>query len=257
MATTPETIRYFMSDFDGTIGLIDKLPVGGVSIDNAYAQAIAAQTGLGTEAAEIFIADGGNNHRSALQIVAGLRPDLRGRELVGLSQAVQHDHLDVISGQLGMKTESGDLWPAFTDGFIELYRTITEEKRRRSIGTAIISAGYRDFIRDSFELHDLETPDVIVASEAIDGPYIKLPAEKRGKPFGLPLEMGKTLLDRIHPSNYAIRPVLYIGDSVDRDGGLATNTGSDFILLDPANSRPGWQQAGKWLQLDGYEKVAA
>lgn len=254
MANVPETIHYFTSDYDGTIAKTDEAPIGGVGVDEASAMAIEAQTELGSAAAEEFISAGGSRSRAPLEIIEGLRPDLTPDRLKRLTRAFIGDKLDILVAQQGMLTKDNVQWPAFTDGFVELWRSISEERRRR-IGTAVISSGHLDFIKGHFDMYQLELPDSIVSYESIGSFGLRLPDEKKLKPNPFPMELGTRSLDAIY-GDATVKKVIYAGDSQEKDGGLAENTNVDFVLINPTNAKPGWLQVGRWLDLDAYREAA-
>lgn len=249
MALERSTIPYVLSDYDGTIALTGETPVDGVDVNGAYYQAI--ETAINPEAAVAFQNNGGHRHRAPIEIVTALAEFTRSagpNYFNRLAETVTAIKVDILTEQIGKPNSDGSKWPRPTDGFLEFWTDLENERRRRSIGSGVISAGHTAFIHRWFEFFDLEQPDVFSTAEVTDNIAPDRAIKERVKPAPMPLVLARAVLNDIYGEGN--HPIYYVGDSVEKDGGLAAATGSDFTLIEPETSHHAWQTLASKLSLE-------
>lgn len=248
--TSRETYPLLAADYDGTIALTGEVPIDGTDVSGAYARAISDR--MGEETGQEFVERGGHLHRTPLEIVTDLRPDLRPETARRIALSVTADKLDILQSQIGRPLANGGRWPRPTEGFEELWqRAHAFRSDGGTIATAVISAGHTSFIKKWFEVFDLEDPDCIVSAEVVDNLALNVPLAETVKPAPLPMRIAEAaLVSKYEGSGY---PLVYAGDDLHKDGGLAANTDAHFILIEQATSAQKWQEAATILGLPARE----
>ncbi len=231
------------TDFDGTVCLTSEKDGSIQNVDNAYALAIGEH--LGQEASGLFIASGGHNHRTPLEIVQALRPTLNMEESIRLAALVSGSKLDILVGQIGTRMANGERWPTPTAGFSRAWTSASESGK---IATLVISAGHTPFINKWFGVFDLPPPGAMVTHEVTEGLGLQLPPTLQAKPSPLLMRVGLAALNNTCP-----RPLVYAGDDPIKDGAFAKNTGAEFVLVTTENARSAWRSAGELLSTEGAE----
>jgi hypothetical protein len=222
---TPETFnkaKLADHDFDGTTNDTGEEAPGIKTVNDGYKEGL--DVAFGPEAADVFEAQGGHNHRTPPQIVEDitvvLRLGLVPADILSKSKQVVDVKQGILFDQIGAPLPDGALWPRTTEGFREYWEAIyVAREHGRLVDTAILSSGHTPFIEKSFDVHGLPQPDMMITEEVIN--------EK-----GLSESMNSK--------------ILLVGDSSRADGGLATNVGVHFELLDPAAPVETWQKATEW-----------
>lgn len=144
---------------------------------------------------------------------------------------------------------NGESWPRPMPGFVEYAESLAEAKNEGCpINFAILSAGHASFIRKCLETSGLAQPDIMITDETIRGMNSTLAPEQLTKPSLMPLQqavlqwtaiIGSKKTVDIHGSGMAER-IKIIGDSEEKDGGLARNAGVPFIHVTPETSFEAW-----------------
>jgi hypothetical protein len=258
---TPETFnkaKLADHDFDGTTNDTGEEAPGIKTVNDGYKEGL--DVAFGPEAADVFEAQGGHNHRTPPQIVEDitvvLRLGLVPADILSKSKQVVDVKQGILFDQIGAPLPDGALWPRTTEGFREYWEAIyVAREHGRLVDTAILSSGHTPFIEKSFDVHGLPQPDMMITEEVINEfLFNSIPPEYRGKPAPLPLSISKIAWaakygKAIHEkglSESMNSKILLVGDSSRADGGLATNVGVHFELLDPAAPVETWQKATEW-----------
>jgi hypothetical protein len=258
---TPENFdnaKLAAHDFDGTTNDTGEIAPGIKNVNDGYRAGIDVV--FGPEAADVFQAQGGHNHRTPSQIVedltAALKLGLEPEDIISGTRQVVDVKIDMLYSQIGTPLPDGELWPRTTEGFRKYWEAIYAARESgRNIDTAIISSGHTPAIKRAFEVHGLAQPDMMVTEEVLDEFLLNsIPPEHRGKPAPLPLSIlkiawaaryGRAVHEEGLSQSMNSR-ILLVGDSSRADGGLAKSTGIHFELLDPAASAETWRRATNW-----------
>ncbi len=241
-------------DYDGTTNLTSEEAPGIATVNDAYTEAIDGV--LGTAAAQTFIGQGGHQHRTPAEIVLGVNPDMSTWEAAEASQDITRLKLDILIKQIGKELSNGEKWPRPTPGFVKMWEGLHADRQAGAvIDTAILSAGHTEFIAKSFEVHDLQQPDILVTDDIlVDFGLGYIPPDLRAKPTPLPLTVAKLLwLGRhglqAHQSDVIQdinQRIIFVGDDPVKDGGLAESAGVDFVLVEPDTSYCAWAMVRQW-----------
>lgn len=247
--------QFFTTDYDGTTHLTSELSPDGIGVDEAYKLALAEQ--LDPEAASRYVLQGGHNHRTPYEIVQAVLPDVDGDELDLLSARVTAAKLEILMSQIGKKLPDGTRWPRTTDGFILFWEQLNRLKARGlPIGTAIISAGHTVFERRTFEMLGLAPPDVFMTNDALRALCLNVPPDEQVKPHPRIMRLTQQILHTTLNLPTTTSPqgisTLHIGDDPVKDGGLAKNSDTNFILLDPEQAQVAWRSAARLLGLGKF-----
>jgi hypothetical protein len=246
------------SDFDGTQFLTFETGRGIVGVSEAYAVGLDAI--LGSHAADQFREDGGHNHRTPAEIVRDLMQDAVNEEVDRVALQLTELKIGILTDQVGKHLPDGAMWPRPTVGFLECWESIQRRKSddQNSVVTATLSAGHVPFIQRVHEIRGLELPDIVMTDDVLVDKYGmgETPAEKRAKPNTPLLRIASAqwlAMIGVEVSEEALEAArgntIYIGDALEKDGGLARNYGVDFVHLDPERSRENWGEVERWLGL--------
>jgi hypothetical protein len=242
----------FAGDFDGTMFLTAEPAPGGIGVNEAYQLAISEV--LDDEAAALFMAEGGHNHRDPTEIVSYLRPSLTGFELERAADSVTGHKLDILMDLIGRPMADGVLWPRPTEGFTELWRAIYAAKDvGRLIGTATISAGHTDFQKKTFSVYDLPHPDIFITADVMRQLSLSRPPQDVVKPSPILLRLAQAIWrDQLETlgipwsENHFVTH--YAGDDPIKDAQLAQNSGVSFELI-TNDSQAAWRRMGAKLHV--------
>ncbi len=248
----------FGSDFDGTKFRTGESAPGILTVNEAYAEGIASL--VGSALADVFLDQGGHNHRTAPVIIKDLCPDMPDEDVESTSASLVEAKMQLFNDQIGRTMPDGSIWPRPTDGFVECWDRVGDLRRKNPLAvvTADLSAGHVSFIVKTYDVHGLERPDMIVTDETLTGEHGMqdvLPVD-REKPAPLLMEVAHkgwlTLLGvdagLVNDQTSKDR-VIYAGDSPEKDGGLAANHGVEFVLINTDSARPDWERVNYWLRL--------
>lgn len=249
----------FASDFDGTKFLTSESADDILSVDDAYA--VALDSLLGPNIADKFLEKGGHLHRTPAEIILSLCQDMSANDTEVAANVLTKIKLDVLMDQVGKPLADGALWPRPTDGFTDLWSVLPQSDGL--ITTADISAGHAPFIHRVYDQHGLQRPDLVITDEFLvaDLDLGDTPPEERAKPAPLLLEVAKSLwLEQLgskalllaEDEELMLHSIIYVGDSKEKDGGLAENCDIEFVLLEPELSVENWAEVGRWLGLGKY-----
>ncbi len=243
----PDHARLAAADFDGTIADTAATPRGGVNVERAYQ--IAVDGIFGARAVDTFIKNGGTRNRYPDEIIVELTPSMEKNERTVLVNRLVEAKLLILEGQISAN------WPKPMKGFLEAWRQLTRPVRA-SPDTAVISAGHTSFILKSFDTWGLKPPDILVTHESLK-PYGHLPLSELVKPGPLPMRLAlQQWLDILGVEFYPERQVheaaahaVYIGDSGEKDGGLAKNFNVPFVHLSPKQAEQAWRAYANLFEL--------
>jgi hypothetical protein len=183
---------------------------------------------LGQTKLEQYEYEGGLRNRSVTEIVAQLRPDLKGDALIRVCDELVEKKLSYLIGEIGVPTGDGAIWPPLCKGISQFWPRVTRARRAGHLLTGIITSGHDVFTRRILELHGLEPPDVMVTDDDMRGRG-DLDSQRRSKPDPLMIEMACRQLGL---SDYS--GVTYFGDDQTKDGQMARNAGVRFGHFDPS-----------------------
>ncbi len=239
-------------DFDGTMyETFEADPSRQIyGVDEAYRIAIEEVFYFDKDALRRYIDDGEHQNRTPLEIVNSLAPDCTLAGLDRLTGELVGAKLNVLAGQIGRELQDGELWPRPVPGFLEHWQQVTAAKEDGApISQAIASAGHASFIRKCLAQSKLVEPEIMVTDETIRGLNSSLPPEQLAKPSIMPVSIIKTLWLAHHnqPSTLLGDPslndrIIIVGDSKEKDGGLARNCDTQFIHISPDNPADGWHE---------------
>jgi 2-hydroxy-3-keto-5-methylthiopentenyl-1-phosphate phosphatase len=257
MERSPETFQtaqLVACDFDGTIARTFEPSPNNINVYESYRLAI--EKVLGAQATEQYISDGGHNNRAPVEIVDSLLPKLEARELNERTDRVVEAKLQISVNEIGVSSD-GLIWPRQVEGFTECWKDIHERKiKGEAIDTAIISSGHTSFIEKSFDTWGLPYPDLLLTHETLVEQASDLPTNQTVKPAPLMMNLAKDMwvslygLENDGTIDGKINSrILYIGDDIEKDGGLAKNSGVEFVHLDLETSSEGWKQVEHWIRL--------
>lgn len=253
-----EGARLFTSDYDGTKFITDEPAPGGVGVEGAY------ELGLneigGHKAVDLFRQQGGHQGRTPYEIVKACIPDAGEDDVSALTDRLVPIKLEHLLGNIGRPLPDGGIWPRPTEGFLNLWRLIYEARANGSlIDTADISAGHEEFLLKTYLAYDIPSPDILVTSDTVH--QLSLSSLIVMSEFAKPAPGLMTIaLDRwfelydwasLDPATLsaARNKVFYTGDNEERDGGLARNSGVDFIHVPVSGSVEAWHAVARRLAL--------
>lgn len=219
-------------------------------VDEAYRIAIEEVFDFDKDALRRYTDQGEHQNRTPLEIVNSLAPNCTPSGLDRLTGELVNAELKVLTGQIGRKLHDNELWPRPVPGFLEHWQQVTADKESGApISLAIASAGHASFIRKCLAQSKLVEPEIMVTDETIRGLNSTLPPEQLAKPSVMPVSIIKTLwlAHYNQPATLLGDPslndrIVIVGDSEEKDGGLARNSGTQFIHISPDNPIRGWQE---------------
>jgi FMN phosphatase YigB (HAD superfamily) len=223
-------------DFDGTTHDTLNEQAGIMNVDQVYVLAITKV--LGQEAATAFASAGGSLNRSSLEITASLSPNSSRPTIRSAADEITKQKLAILLNQIGTVLPDGQTWPPTVAGFEAAWQAINDGRRRPV--TAIISAGYTNFIQACFEESGLPQPDCIVSSDTIESMALNLPLHRLSKPDSLFMRLAMTSLQS--SVDCPIERTIFVGNDTFSDGQLAKNTGSEFVLIKTTENPSGWEK---------------
>ena len=252
-----DSTRLWVSDFDGTQAATFEPAPTGIGVSEAYEMSIHDL--YGEASLEKFIMQGGHNNRTPAEIVLGVRPGLGPDELDTETERLVSTKLDILLAQVGLKMPDGELWPRPVPGFLDTWNAVQEVRLQgRRIDTAGISAGHQEFILRTFELWDVPSPDMLVTEETVRSLRLSIPPEETAKPR--PFQM--QLVEMQWMARHAIlrtlgsrdwNRIIYTGDDLSKDGGLAKNSHVRFFYIDPDGQEESWAEVSDHLFAAGSE----
>lgn len=145
--------------------------------------------------------------------------------------------------EIGNKLPDGQIWPRLCTGFSSFSKTIErinlDKNNNIDITMAIVSSGHEAFIKKTFEIHNLKTPEIIITTDTmreIENPFL----EDRSKPnpFTFNLAYKKWLKKKgISKEELSLEKIVHFGDDSKKDGDLAKNCGILFGHFDPESNK--------------------
>jgi hypothetical protein len=253
MSSVPQAAKFerqnlLAMDFDGTIARTFEPSPGLVDVISAYNYAVGEV--FGTQALRRYLNSGGLHNRAPSEVVRQLSEESDEAAVNDLTSRLVEAKLAVLLKEIGERDASGNVWPALTDGFLQLQSWIAETGNTDQI---IISSGHHGFIAKTLEVHGLPEPNVgIIAEEYLRNFYHDHPAHELVKPSPLLFEIA---LERW--ANYwgcqtgedDKKRVIYAGDDPVKDGGLAFLSHVGYVQINPEESETGWSQVQQELQI--------
>lgn len=246
-----EQTRFDVADFDGTMyNTFEQAPAQGIyGVDEAYRMSIEKTLYFDKDAMRKYADQGEHQNRTPLEIVDALVPNCTSQGLEHLTADLVRAKLDILENQIGKPLGDGAVWPRPMPGFVDYYQFATAGSQTSiPVVKGVLSAGHASFIRKCLTLSGLEQPDVMITDETIRGLNSILPPDQLSKPALLPLQIAKlqwvSIYDRTGSVDLNCPEVndrtTVIGDSEEKDGGLARNAGVEFIHVTPENSADAW-----------------
>lgn len=259
---TQTTPYLLLSDFDRTIAETFRLSPNGVGVDEACAFALVAV--FGVEVLPHYVALGGLGNRAPGELVRALTE----RES-SLAQRAVERHPDKLTGAMAeeelaellvrlklyiLLQEIGPEWPKPCTGFRGFAETL-----QRDLGSlfdfGIVSSGHEEFISQTMTVWGVNTPAIMVTDD--DVRLLRNPEDSlmRVKPARFPFDLAIHRWRRKPPPEEILSRVVYLGDDLSKDGGLALNVGIPFGLFtdepvgDMSRFHPGSFQFNDWEEL--------
>ncbi len=230
------------ADFDNTIAYTFERSPSVIDVEEAYELAISEM--FGPDVVQTYKDAGGLKSRYPGEVIKQLAPDASDEEVNLLTEALVSIRLAILLPQIGQT------WPRLSDGFLAAWDRLTvAAEQSGDIKTAIVSAGHAPFINKTLDVWGVRQPDILVADEDVRSTEPHIPIEQKVKPLSFPMELalrrwigllgaqasGMTL-------NEAAKKAVYIGDSQEKDGGLARNFDMPFVLVTPNSSPKAWER---------------
>lgn len=244
-----------VADFDGTMyDTFESAAAYGIySVDEAYKFAIEKTFIFDKDALKKYEDEGEHNNRTPLEIVKSLVPNSTQDGLFKIASNLVDAKLEVLENQVGRPLADGTPWPRPLDGYVNYSKSISKsniENPAKRIDRAIVSSGHASFIRKCINMSGLEQPEIMVTDETIRGLNSPLPPERIVKPSKFPLLMVKLewlysygLADsEANDETQIDKRINVIGDSHEKDGGMANNGGVNFIHLKNIRPSEAWKQ---------------
>lgn len=248
-----ESAKLVVKDFDGTVARTFEKSPEGIGVIESHVMAIDEM--FGAKAVDTFIKNGGLRNRSALEVVQEAEPGVSGTALAELVARFIDTKLGISLEQIGTRFPDGNVWPRPTPGYLE-HRAAVEGARQQGvmIDDAILSSGHEPFIKKTYAAWGVGLPLHIVAEDTVRGMALQFPPEQLIKPSPKLMEVvvnkwreSFQLADVPYLTPSDTRQVVYIGDDLNKDGELASNSHADFVHLRPGQEVEAWNKAGKWL----------
>jgi FMN phosphatase YigB (HAD superfamily) len=215
---------------------------------------IVTLTELGYPAQDII-----SNLGSLKTRIGTARDSLDPEELDATTKLLTDLKVEQLVAQVGLKLADDGYWPRPIDGFIDFCNQL--EATRQSDGawfdTAVISAGHTDLIRSIHEMWGIRLMDIYITSDTVveQGLTKVMSPTQIGKPAPTMFNMAECEWLRQYnqpPEAHYPERMLYVGDDLDRDGGLATNCGIDFVHISPQAPAESWQRVQRKLKIGSY-----
>lgn len=158
------------------------------------------------------------------------------------------EKLSCLMDEIGTEFLDGRVWPQPCAGFLEFFETVDKLKNSGvNIRLAIVSSGHDEFIKRTFSVWRLNSPDIIVTDDDMRGRRYPEDVERRVKPssFLFDLVQSRWIGREILFSEYARhieliiesrKRMMFFGDDPNKDSELAKNAGVPFGLFDPGKS---------------------
>lgn len=218
---------------------------------------------IGYPTADILADIDRNTHRTNSRVTYPLNPHadepqtirLEAEELQAVVQLLIDSKLEPLVSQIGTRLSKDEFWPRPVPGFLDFYRLL---QQAASLDSAVISAGHTDFIRKAYELWEVPDPDIFVTSETISllGLEKHYTASELAKPSPIVMDMATQQWRRMYglPADHVtINQVVYVGDSKEKDGGLAANSGATFFHINPEDPVTAWRAVTRYLDIGPLE----
>ncbi|MCK4539547.1 hypothetical protein KAU09_00150 [Candidatus Parcubacteria bacterium] len=153
--------------------------------------------------------------------------------------------LSYLMDEIGTSFSDGAVWPRPCVGFWDFIRAIEDLRMENlDIQNAIISSGHDEFIKKTFAVWGFDPPRIMLTDDDMRGRNYPAEFQKRVKPSSYLFDIIQSswISDGILFSEYARhieliydtrRRMMYFGDDLNKDGGLAMSAGVPFGLFDP------------------------
>lgn len=237
-------IGLVVADFDGTIANTFEDSPAGVNVRTAYEQAI--KESLGIDAYAIYLDKGGLRNRSPFQVVSELVSGKTQREVEGLTQKLNVTKLRLLCDEIGTHFPDGSIWPRPIEGYVEFVGGVSSLEEGFRPNHVVLSSGHHAFIGrtlNAWGLFDGDSRPRVFSEELARGVARArgLSVQSMSKPsfrlmeFVLETIYGPTIGEEIRSS------VIYVGDDPEKDGGLARNSGVDFVQISTVDPMTSWR----------------
>lgn len=244
-------------DFDNTVALTFEPSPGRVGVNEAHEFTVEGL--FGVAALQQYKDSGGLRSRAAREVVQELAPDADDGELDELTQRFIDYKLDILLGEIGTTFPDGRVWPRPTQGYIE-FRELVDKARYEGwlIDDLILSSGHEPFIEKTYAAWGVGLPTFILGEDTVRKLAPSMPPDQLVKPEPTLMELALRVWQRSYGIKFThalerndLERVVYVGDSLEKDGQLARNSGIHFELLDPETSQDTWKRVIQRLDI-GY-----
>ncbi|HEV7454360.1 MAG TPA: hypothetical protein VGO07_03815 [Candidatus Saccharimonadales bacterium] len=256
-----EHARLVATDFDGTTHNTFESGPDIYSVDEVYRIAVEQTFDFDSDALRRYTDEGEHGNRTPAEIVHSLAPRATQEGVERLTSELVAAKLTILLRQIGRPLADGAPWPRPVPGFVDCWNAVTAARQNGDIiNTAFISAGHASFIRLVLRASGLEQPDILVTEETIRGLNSPLPPSRLSKPVPLALMLAKVQWLNMHgawltgdlSSERVNERITMIGDSAEKDGGLAGNLGVDFIHVAEGDTGQAWGRMTQKLKLGTF-----
>ncbi len=212
------------SDFDGTIADTSLPSPEGRTVSTATESALVQI--FGQTGPVLLDQIGGIQSRAPYELVLMLQEEARqkGVDLENAYRTAGELTDEFVRLKLEqLLPEISPEWPVVYPGFTEMYAGLEQHGAR----LAVVSSGHDDFIRRVFDVNDLPQPEILVTSDTLQ----RRGHPTRYKPDPYSLKVCVQEFFRL----YGERPqsMMFIGDSEEKDGGLAREFHVPFGFFNP------------------------
>ena len=149
--------------------------------------------------------------------------------------------LSYLMEEIGGQFPDGRVWPEPCQGFLDFFGLVNflRQKEQIPIKLAMVSSGHEIFIQKTFRTWGFDPPDIIVTDDDMRGQNYPEEMERRVKPSSFLFYLvqsrwiGNELLSRSQAQQIELTmktrsKMMYFGDDLSKDGGLAKNAGVIF-----------------------------
>lgn len=248
-----EAAALHIQDFDGTeFATFENDPARGIyGVDEAYLHAIEETFASDDpDALKRYRDMGEHANRTPLEIVHSVAPaHFSTAELKLATSRLVASKLAILEGQVGRPLADGTPWPRPVPGFIEYSKAVSQARSEgHIINQAILSAGHASFIFKCYDMLGLQHPDILVDNETMQNLHSSLAPHELAKPSRFPFNLIRlewlelygvdNIVNQNDPSVNA--RITVVGDSDEKDGGLARNAGVNFVHVTKESPAAAW-----------------
>lgn len=246
-------------DYDGTLFDTKAPSPDGIGLEEGHTYAI--QTIFGREGLDFYRSQGGLLNRAPSEVISSIVENPRFRNIAcqqfpqldrqidlaefasNLTELFIHFKLQVFLNEISQE------WPLPFPGVRNFLSAINElRKEGIPLDWGILSSGHQSFIKKTLKTHQIPFPDAMVTDDDIRPLANPEDPKEKVKPAPFPFRFflerwlaGSKVKDERLTTDPSY--MIYIGDDLKKDGGLATNVGIPF----------GWFRNGSPLPATFYQ----